>query len=84
MHEHTGPFLSAAAIRRILDLHSFSEANRTYLLEEAERRDEREREIEALMREILKAPTDVTPSPVPAREVTGADAIRLRALYPSG
>jgi len=84
MHQHTGPFLSAAAIRRILDLHSFSEANRIYLLEEAERRAEREREIEALVREILTAPTDVAPDPVPAREVAGADAVSLRALHPSG
>lgn len=73
MHEHKNPFLSAAAIRRILALHPFSEANRAYLIEEAGRREEWEREIEALVREVLTTPTDISPDPVPAREVAGAD-----------
>ncbi|HHX42059.1 MAG TPA: hypothetical protein GX715_19050 [Armatimonadetes bacterium] len=79
MHEHKNPFLSAAAIRRILALHSFSEANRAYLIEEAERRETWEREVEALMHEVLPPHAGVSPS-TDLCEVAGAE---IAGRYPT-
>lgn len=73
MHEFNGPFLSAAAIRRILSLHPFSESNRAYLLDEAQRRDAWEREVESLLAGPLPSVQEIA-GPA-ARESTGADAV---------
>lgn len=79
MHENTGPFLSAAALRRILQLHPFSEANHAYLLQEAERRAEWEQEIEALVCETLPSIDAPCAGPVARREVAGMDATHLHS-----
>ncbi len=83
MHEQSTPFLSAAAIRRVLTLHPFSESNRLYLLQEAERRDEWEHQVEMLLCEDLPSPEIATSSPVPTRELTGADVVTARNLQPA-
>lgn len=73
MHEFNGPFLSAAAIRRILSLHPFSESNRAYLMDEAQRRDAWELEVEALLAGPLPSAQGVAGTS--ARESTGADVV---------
>ena len=77
MHEHK-TFLSAAAIRRILALHPFSEANRAYL---RGRRSaaRREREVEALMHEVLPPRAGVSPS-ADLCEVAGSE---IAGRYPT-
>lgn len=74
MCDHNGPFLSAAAIRRILHLHRFSESNRIYLLEEAERRDAWEKQVASLLQGLLTHTSDPSPSiPPPVGRVAETD-----------
>lgn len=75
MHGPTGPFLSSAVIRRILALHPFSEANRRYLEQEAERREQWEQAVEALLREVMPART---PTPSTAHPHQGAHSDHTR------
>ncbi|MDH7568268.1 MAG: hypothetical protein QHJ73_01610 [Armatimonadota bacterium] len=63
MDEHAGPFLSAAAIRRILEIHPFSEANREYLVREAEEREARERGLAALVQAAVSSPDQALSTP---------------------
>ncbi|NLC55664.1 MAG: hypothetical protein GX774_02360 [Armatimonadetes bacterium] len=70
MHDQNGPFLSAAAIRRILRIHPFSEANRTYLLAEAERREAWEQDVAGLLRGLQSSCGDAVATPVAGTEVT--------------
>ncbi|HEX2999799.1 MAG TPA: hypothetical protein VHR86_06140 [Armatimonadota bacterium] len=73
MSEQTGSFLSAATIRRMLELHPFSEANQAYLRQEADRREQREKEMDNLMREVASAAEEPVVTPKTPRGMVGAD-----------
>ena len=79
MHTHNGPFLSAAAIRRALALHPFSEGNRSYLMEEAARREGWEREVKALLADLPALPEPAARKPLSPSD--GADS-GAASFYP--